>query len=88
MTQTSINTVKFLYELSIPKEAVEVSRRILEEVGELSVVLESPVVTLAEKERVIERIFPPGDEEFSLYSLQICTCLASAGNFSGISGLL
>ncbi len=49
MTQTSINYGKVLYELSIPKEAVEVSRRILEEVGELSVVLESPVVTLAEK---------------------------------------
>ena len=28
MTQTSINYGKVLYELSIPKEAVEVSRRI------------------------------------------------------------
>ena len=33
MTQTSINYGKVLYELSIPKETVEVSRRILEEVG-------------------------------------------------------
>ena len=64
MTQTSINYGKVLYELSIPKEAVEVSRRILEEVGELSVVLESPVVTLAEKERVIERIFPQEMKNF------------------------
>ena len=64
MTQTSINYGKVLYELSIPREAVEASRRILEEVKELSGVLESPVVTLGEKERAVERIFPQEMKNF------------------------
>ena len=50
MTQTSINYGIVLYELSVPGEAVEASRRILEEVKELSKVLESPVVPFEEKE--------------------------------------
>ena len=57
MTQTSINYGIVLYELSVPGEAVEASRRILEEVKELSKVLESPVVPFEEKEKVISRIF-------------------------------
>lgn len=64
MTQTSINYGKVLYELSIPREAVEASRRILEEVKELSGVLESPVVTLDEKKRAVERIFPQEMKNF------------------------
>lgn len=64
MTQTSINYGKVLYELSIPREAVEASRSILEEVKELSGVLESPVVTLEEKERVVSRVFPKEMKNF------------------------
>ena len=69
MTQTSINYGIVLYELSVPGEAVEVSRRILEEVKELSKVLESPVVPFEEKEKVISRIFP---EEMKNFLCVVC----------------
>ena len=69
MTQTSINYGIVLYELSVPGEAVEASRRILEEVKELSKVLESPVVPFEEKEKVISRIFP---EEMKNFLCVVC----------------
>ena len=69
MTQTSINYGKVLYELSVPQEAAETSRRILEEVKELSKVLESPVVPFDEKEKVIGRIFP---EEMKNFLCVVC----------------
>lgn len=69
MTQTSINYGIALYELSVPEEAVEASRRILEEVKELLRVLESPVVPFKEKEKVIGRIFP---EEMKNFLCVVC----------------
>ena len=69
MTQTSINYGIVLYELSVPQEAAETSRRILEEVKELSKVLESPVVPFDEKEKVIGRIFP---EEMKNFLCVVC----------------
>lgn len=69
MTQTSTNYGIVLYELSVPKEAVETSRRILEEIKELSKVLESPVVPFKEKEKVIARIFP---EEMKNFLCVVC----------------
>lgn len=69
MTQTSINYGIVLYELSVPGEAVEASRRILEEVKELSKILESPVVPFEEKEKVISRIFP---EEMKNFLCVVC----------------
>ena len=64
MTQTSINYGIVLYELSVPGEAVEVSRRILEEVKELSKVLESPVVPFEEKEKVLSFLKKLNPREF------------------------
>ena len=72
MTQTSINYGIVLYELSVPQEAAETSRRILEEVKELSKVLESPVVPFDEKEKVIGRIFP---EEMKNFLCVVCKAL-------------
>ena len=69
MTQTSINYGIVLYELSVPQEAAETSRRILEEIKELSKVLESPVVPFDEKEKVIGRIFP---EEMKNFLCVVC----------------
>ena len=69
MTQTSINYGIVLYELSLPEEAVETSRRILEEVKELTGVLESPAVPLEEKEKAIGRIFP---EEMKNFLCVVC----------------
>ena len=88
MTQTSINYGKVLYELSIPREAVEASRRILEEVKELSGVLESPVVTLGEKERAVERIFPQEMKNFLCVVCKYAHAALLPRDFSGISGLL
>ena len=64
MTQTSINYGKVLYQLAVPAEAVEASRKLLEEVKEVAPVLESPVISLEKKERVISRIFPAEMKNF------------------------
>ena len=58
MTQTSINYGRILYELSVSPEAAAMTKEILTESPELCTALESPLVSLKEKERLIQRIFP------------------------------
>lgn len=58
MTQTSINYAKVLYELHIPEQSVEESRRILGLVPQVKQVLISPVIMKKDKDKIIEKIFP------------------------------
>ncbi|MEE1251280.1 MAG: ATP synthase F1 subunit delta [Lachnospiraceae bacterium] len=58
MTQTANNYGKVLYNLGISREIVEETKRIFSLTTELPKVLDSPVVTLKEKERLIDVIFP------------------------------
>ena len=55
MTETSINYAKALYELSVPEEAVLETEKIFEGTPQLKGVLENPLVSLKEKEHVIDR---------------------------------
>lgn len=57
MTQTSINYGRILYELSVLPQTVEQTRRLIENSEETRKILESPVVSLDQKERVIKRLF-------------------------------
>ena len=71
MTETSINYAKALYELSVPEEAVLETEKIFRSTPQLKGALENPLVSLKEKEHVIDhnhqRIdksgekFPEGD---------------------------
>ncbi len=58
MSQVSINYAVVLYRLSIPQAAVDETSRLLGGTVELKQVLSSPVTSLAEKLRIIDRIFP------------------------------
>ena len=58
MTQTANNYGKVLYNLGISREIVEETKRIFSLTTELPKVLNSPVVTLKEKKRLIDVIFP------------------------------
>lgn len=64
MTQISINYGRTLYELSVPKESVIKAENILKRTPQLMQVLESPIVPLEKKEKVISRIFPKELESF------------------------
>ena len=58
MTETSINYAKALYELSVPEEAVSETEKIFRGTPQLKGALENPLVSLKEKEHVIDRVFP------------------------------
>lgn len=58
MKQVSINYAVVLYRLSIPQAAVDETSRLLGESVQLKQVLSSPVISLKEKLRIIDRIFP------------------------------
>lgn len=58
MTQITANYAKVLYELAIPKEKIQESKALLENVPELAEVLCSPIVSHANKHSVIEQVFP------------------------------
>ena len=64
MTETSINYAKALYELSVPEEAVLETEKIFEGTPQLKGVLENPLVSLKEKEHVIDRVFPQEMKNF------------------------
>ena len=55
MTETSINYAKALYELSVPEEAVLETEKIFRSTPQLKGALENPLVSLKEKEHVIDR---------------------------------
>ncbi len=58
MTQAAINYGRVLYEMSVPKTAIEEAALVLKVVPELKHALSSPVIAISSKHRVIERIFP------------------------------
>ena len=64
MTETSINYAKALYELSVPEEAVSETEKIFRSTPQLKGALENPLVSLKEKEHVIDRVFPQEMKNF------------------------
>lgn len=64
MTETSINYAKALYELSVPEEAVSETEKIFRSTPQLKGTLENPLVSLKEKEHVIDRVFPQEMKNF------------------------
>ena len=64
MTETSINYAKALYGLSVPGEAICETGKIFKNTPEIGKMLENPLVSLKEKEQVIERIFPQEMKSF------------------------
>ena len=70
MTETSINYAKALYELSVPEEAVLETEKIFEGTPQLKGVLENPLVSLKEKEHVIDRVFPQEMKNFLKWSVR------------------
>ena len=58
MTQTSISYGRILYELSVLPQTVEQARKLIEASEETRRLLESPIVSLDQKEKVIKRLFP------------------------------
>ena len=58
MTQTANNYGKVLFELGITKETVEETKQVLAAGTELGQILAHPLVSRAEKSRVIKRVFP------------------------------
>lgn len=67
MTQKTYNYAKALYALSVSGEAVSVSEERLKSSKELRKVLENPLVSDEEKDRVIQRIFPEEIWNFMKY---------------------
>lgn len=57
MTQITDNYAKVLYDLAIPKDKVQESKSLLENVPELREVLCNPVISHANKNSVIEQVF-------------------------------
>lgn len=64
MTETSINYGKALYGLSVPENAVNRTKEIFRAAPCLGSTLENPLVSLTEKEQVIDKIFPPEMRNF------------------------
>ena len=64
MTETSINYAKALYGLSVPGEAICETGKIFKNTPEIGKMLENPLVSLKEKEQVIERVFPQEMKSF------------------------
>lgn len=58
MTQTSINYATVLYELGIPEEIVNETKRIFKENDILFKSLVSPVVSKDSKDNIIDKVFP------------------------------
>lgn len=58
MKQAAINYGQALFQSSVSREAVSSAGEIYRESGELGRVLENPMITPKEKEKVIQRIFP------------------------------
>lgn len=64
MTQTADNYGRVLYRMGISKEVAEETKRLFFLTGALQKMLENPLVSLKEKHRLIERIFPKEVQNF------------------------
>ncbi|HIT05620.1 MAG TPA: ATP synthase F1 subunit delta [Candidatus Scybalocola faecipullorum] len=69
MAQTANNYAVTLYELSIPKEAIQASRELISAVPQLVKVLSNPLVQFHQKEAVIDRLFP---KEMTAFFKVVC----------------
>ena len=58
MTTAAVNYAKVLYELSVPQTSVQETKELLRESPEFQEVLENPLVSFEEKEKVIDRLLP------------------------------
>lgn len=58
MTQTANNYGVILYDLNLKKEVIDSTREILSITPELSKALISPIVSLKDKHKLVEKIFP------------------------------
>ena len=54
MTTAAVNYAKVLYELSVPQTSVQETKELLRESPEFQEVLENPLVSFEEKEKVID----------------------------------
>lgn len=64
MTNLPENYARVLFDLNIEPEQVREARGLLEESSELSEALMSPIVTRADKRKVIDRLFPAETRSF------------------------
>ena len=64
MTETTNNYAEVLYGLDISKEAVRDTEELFRSVPKVKELLENPVVSFAQKERIISRIFPGEIQNF------------------------
>ncbi len=74
MTQTAGNYAKALFELSVPEQALLETEKLLKAESRLMEALKNPTVSLTEKERVADRIFPEETEILYKDSLPPWTC--------------
>ena len=75
MTQTTRNYAKVLYDLKVPKEAVEQAKDIFGKSPELRETLVNPVVPVKSKKNIIDKIFrQDGDfpQIFVNFLKQVC----------------
>lgn len=56
MTQEAINNAKVLYELTIDRETIDAFKVLLDNVPKLREILDSPVIPLEKKHRIIDKI--------------------------------
>ncbi len=57
-SSAAMRYVQVLYELNVPKEAIQKAREIFEEVPQLHDVFVNPTIPAQKKERVIDKVFP------------------------------
>ena len=69
MKQTAINYGKVLFELGISEDAVETAKQLYLQSEELRKVLNSPIVTRAQKHRIIDKLFP---QEMHSFLKKVC----------------
>lgn len=58
MTQTAINYAKVLYDLNVPEDVIIETKTLVRENPELVKALMNPVISLRDKEKVIDKVFP------------------------------
>ena len=69
MKQTAINYGKVLFELGISEDAVETAKQLYLQSEELRKVLNSPIVTRAQKHRINDKLFP---QEMHSFLKKVC----------------
>ena len=63
----AIRYARVLYEVGVPKEAVQKTREIFEEVPQLHEIFANPTIELQKKMNVVDRVFPKEIRNFLSY---------------------